>query len=206
MHTDCNHSFVRDVNAATCVQSSRIVRTEHVVINEGEIKMSQVTGNVGFTVDETEVSAATKREEEMAKAQIRRTTLNRRKVLVVEDDGDMAQLTRFLIEQFSGARCDIVVDSYEAIEALCDNNYDYLVVDQNLPGMKGIEVLTKLDSYLDTDPLLAEQCRFTHKIPVLLMSAGNINVPHGLKLTHFEITDSINKRDLNLGLAKNFAS
>ena len=137
---------------------------------------------------------------------IRRTILNRRKVLVVEDDGDMAQLTRFLIEQFSGARCDIVVDSYEAIEALCDNNYDYLVVDQNLPGLKGIEVLMKLDSYLDTDPILAEQCRFTHKIPVLLMSADNITLPTGLRLSHFEITDQINKRDLNLGLAKNFAS
>ena len=151
-------------------------------------------------------TAAEREKTEVAKNSIRQTTLNRRKVLVVEDDSDMAQLTRLLIEKFSGARCDIVVDSYEAIEALCDNNYDYLVVDQNLPGLKGIEVLMKLDSYLDTDPLLAEQCRFSHKIPVLLMSAENINVPNGLKLTHFEITDRINKRDLGLGLAKNFAS
>ena len=143
---------------------------------------------------------------EHARATNHRTSLSRRKVLVVEDDRDMAQLTRFLIEQFSGARCDIVVDSYEAIDALCDNNYDYLVVDQNLPGLKGIDVLMKLDSYLDTDPLLSEQCRFNHKIPVLLMSAGHINVPHGLRLAHFEITDRINKRDLGLGLAKNFAS
>ena len=143
---------------------------------------------------------------QMPAAEVRRTTLNRRKVLVVEDDSDMAQMTRFLIEQFSGARCDIVADSYEAIEALCDNNYDYLVVDQNLPGLKGLEVLIKLDNYLDSDPILGEQCRFTHKIPVLLMSAENINVPHGLKLMHFEITDRINKRDLNIGLAKNFAS
>jgi CheY-like chemotaxis protein len=167
--------------------------------------MSLNTGTEGSNT-ESMTEAATHAMEEMAEATIPQTTLNRRKVLVVEDDSDMAQLTRFLIEQFSGARCDIVVDSYEAIEALCDNNYDYLVVDQNLPGMKGIEILIKLDSYLDTDPILAEQSRFTHKIPVLLMSAGTINVPYGLKLTHFEITDSINKRDLNLGLAKNFAS
>lgn len=153
-----------------------------------------------------ESTEADREKTEVAKNSVRQTTLNRRKVLVVEDDGDMAQLTRMLIEQFSGARCDIVVDSYEAIEALCDNNYDYLVVDQNLPGLKGIEVLMKLDAYLDTDPLLAEQCRFSHKIPVLLMSAENINVPNGLKLSHFEITDRINKRDLGLGLAKNFAS
>lgn len=152
----------------------------------------------------SEVSSVEREKNEQTS--VRRTTLNRRKVLVVEDDKDMAQLTRHLIEQFSGARCDIVVDSYEAIEALCDNNYDYLVVDQNLPGLKGIEVLMRLDSYLDTDPLLAEQCRFSHKIPVLLMSAENINVPNGLRLSHFEITDRINKRDLGLGLAKNFAS
>ncbi len=158
--------------------------------------------------NETEAQkvADTQEQTEVLRQKNRSTVLNRRKILVVEDDGDMAQLTRFLIEQFSGARCDIVVDSYEAIEALCDNNYDYLVVDQNLPGLKGIEVLMKLDSYLDTDPILAEQCRFSHKIPVLLMSGENITLPHGLKLSHFEITDRINKRDLNMGLAKNFAS
>lgn len=156
-------------------------------------------------VDDVNAKAEAKPAENL-KPEISRTTLNRRKVLVVEDDTDMAQLTRMLIEQFSGARCDIVGDSYEAIEALCDNSYDYLVVDQNLPGLKGIEVLKKLDAYLDTDPILSEQCRFTHKIPVLLMSAENIVLPHGLRLTHFEITDSINKRDLNIGLAKNFAS
>ncbi|CAN5641695.1 hypothetical protein BH10BDE1_BH10BDE1_11520 [soil metagenome] len=144
--------------------------------------------------------------EEIAKTAIRNMTMNRRKVLVVEDDNDMAQLTRFLIERFSGARCDIVADSYEAIEALCDNNYDYLVVDQNLPGLKGVEVLMRLDTYLDTDPLLSEQSRFSRKIPVLLMSAENITLPHGLRLSHFEITDRINKKDLGLSLAKNFAS
>ena len=161
----------------------------------------------GLENETTTQTAKTEQERtDVLRKSARGTTLNRRKILVVEDDGDMAQLTRFLIEQFSGARCDIVVDSYEAIEALCDNNYDHLVVDQNLPGMKGIEVLMKLDSYLDTDQLLAEQCRFTPKIPVLLMSGENITVPHGLKLSHFEITDRINKRDLNMGLAKNFAS
>jgi CheY-like chemotaxis protein len=144
--------------------------------------------------------------EKAAKLAISRMTLNRRKVLVVEDDNEMAELTRFLIERFSSARCDIVADSYEAIEALCDNSYDYLVVDQNLPGLKGVEVLMRLDAYLDTDPMLAEQSRFNRKIPVLLMSADNITLPHGLRLLHFEITDRINKRDLGLSLARNFAS
>jgi len=144
--------------------------------------------------------------EEAATTALRRMSLNRRKILVVEDDMDTAQLTRFLIERYSSARCDIVGDSYEAIEALCDNSYDYLVVDQNLPGLKGIEVLMRLDSYLDSDPILAEQSRFNRKIPVLLMSAEDIRLPYGLRLTHFEITDRINKRDLGLSLARNFAS
>lgn len=140
-----------------------------------------------------------------ATSNVYRATSNRRKVLVVEDDKEMAHLTRFLIERFSGARCDMVTDSYEAIEALCDSAYDYLVVDQNLPGLKGIEVLIKLDTYLDTDPTLAEQLRFGQKIPVLLMSADSIRLPHGLRLSHFEITDRIHKRDLGQSLARNFA-
>lgn len=170
------------------------------------MSLSTVIDNYSEIENETSHKDESENRREFEKTTIRRTTLNRRKVLVVEDDSDMAQLTRFLIERFSGARCDIVVDSYEAIEALCDNNYDFLVVDQNLPGLKGIEVLMKLDSYLDSDPILGEQCRFTHKIPVLLMSADTITLPAGLRLSHFEITDQINKRDLNLGLAKNFAS
>lgn len=132
--------------------------------------------------------------------------LRRRKVLIVEDDPDMAFLTRYLIERFANAKCDLVTDSYEAIEALCSNSYDYLVIDQNLPGLKGLETLKRLDRYLDQDPLLGRQSRFSFKIPVIIMSANHIRVPSSMRLAHFQITDSISKRELNMGLAKNFAS
>lgn len=129
-----------------------------------------------------------------------------RSVLVIEDDADVASLTQFLVERYANAKCDTVQDSYEAIAALCERTYDYLVVDHRLPGMKGVDFLITLDSYLDRDPVLSEQERFVKKMPVLLMSGSRLNVPRDLVFNHFEITDVIHKRELNEKLKEIFAS
>ena len=129
-----------------------------------------------------------------------------RAVLVIEDDADVANLTQFLIERYANAKCDTVQDSFEAIAALCERKYDYLVVDHRLPGMRGIDFLITLDTYLDRDPLLSEQARFIRKMPVLVMSGARINLPRDLTLNHFEIRDVIHKSELTEKLRQIFAS
>lgn len=129
-----------------------------------------------------------------------------RSVLVIEDDVDVASLTQFLVERYANARCDTVRDSYEAIAALCEKPYDYLVVDHRLPGMKGVDFLITLDSYLDRDPTLNDQGRFVKKLPVLLMSGSRLNFPRDLVFNHFEVIDVIHKRDLMDKLKDIFAS
>jgi CheY-like chemotaxis protein len=128
-----------------------------------------------------------------------------RSVLVIEDDADVASLTQFLVERYANARCDTVQDSYEAIAALCEKPYDYLVVDHRLPGMKGVDFLITLDSYLDRDPTL-NQGRFVKKLPVLLMSGSRLNFPRDLVFNHFDVIDVIHKRDLMDKLKDIFAS
>lgn len=129
-----------------------------------------------------------------------------RSVLVIEDDIDVANFTQFLVERYANAKCDTVQDSFEAIAALCERKYDYLVVDHRLPGMKGVDFLITLDAYLDRDPSLSEQSRFIRKIPVLLMSGTRLNVPRDLALNHFEIRDVIHKSELSEKLKQIFAS
>ncbi len=132
--------------------------------------------------------------------------IHNRNILIVEDDHDVASLAQYIIQKCAHTDCDIVNDSYEAIEALCEKGYDYLVIDQNLPGLKGVEFLKALDRYLDQDPVLSEQERFLHKIPAVIMSSSKVTIPKHLKLKHFQITEAIDKEHLNTHLERLFGT
>ena len=92
------------------------------------------------------------------------------KLLIIEDDMDVAEVTSLLVRRFCRGTSDLVGDSYEALNAFYEKSYDYLIVDQNLPGLKGLQVLASLDRAIDLDPLLSEQPRFVNKMPVIFMS------------------------------------
>lgn len=134
--------------------------------------------------------------------------LNPPRILVIEDDADVAAVTRLLLNQFSGGQYDWVADSYAAMDALCVKHYDYVIVDQNIPGLKGLDVLRVVDRAIDQDPTLSDDTRFLKVMPVLFMSGCNIKIPSSFKLKHFVIQDVIAKRSLSLSLslARNLAS
>ena len=82
-----------------------------------------------------------------------------KKVLIVEDEEDLAELVRFNLER-EGYRCWCVADGISALTELRRNRPDVLVLDRMLPGLSGDEVITKLRS----DPETAG-------IPVLMLTA-----------------------------------
>ncbi|MGL4966660.1 MAG: response regulator [Inquilinus sp.] len=67
----------------------------------------------------------------------------RRRMLVCEDDPDVATLLGLLIEQ-DGWRVDIARDAETALEKACTGQYDAMTVDLLLPGMDGISLIRKL--------------------------------------------------------------
>lgn len=131
---------------------------------------------------------------------------NKAKMLIVEDDLDMAALSKLLIEKYSKYECDSVCDAFEAFSAIYEKNYDYMLVDINLPGINGVRMMEQIDEYLDKDPLFGEKTHYCQKIPVLFFSGQRLGqaLPSGLK--HFEIIGFINKDKLSKKLAENFAS
>jgi DNA-binding response OmpR family regulator len=84
-------------------------------------------------------------------------------ILVVEDDPSVAELVRAVLNDVSGWGAIVAYDSRAALSLLEHVPADVLVVDVNLPGASGIEMLAQL----------RRDGRW-HNPPVILMSA---NVP-----------------------------
>jgi DNA-binding response OmpR family regulator len=81
-------------------------------------------------------------------------------ILVVEDDVAVAELIRTVLNDVSGWGATIVHDASAAREVFRHVRIEVLVVDVNLPGISGLELL----ELLRNDPQWDEP-------PVLLMSA-----------------------------------
>jgi DNA-binding NarL/FixJ family response regulator len=75
--------------------------------------------------------------------------MNNIHVAIVEDIKDIREAMRVLIDGSSGFDCNHVFENAEAaIEALPNINPDVVLMDINLPGMSGIECISKLKQQL----------------------------------------------------------
>ncbi len=73
------------------------------------------------------------------------------RILYVEDDAALARLLQKRMDR-AGLRVDTVETAERALEILKDHDYDLLLVDYNLPGMSGLELLENLGSLEDSPP------------------------------------------------------
>jgi DNA-binding response OmpR family regulator len=82
-------------------------------------------------------------------------------ILVVEDDTAVAELIRALLNRVSGWGATVVHDAAAAREVFAHVHVEALVLDVNLPGISGVELLE-----------LLEKDSHWHNPPVILMSAN----------------------------------
>jgi DNA-binding response OmpR family regulator len=64
----------------------------------------------------------------------------RHRILVVEDEADIAQLIKHTLERGGDARVDIVLSGDAALKAVADAPPDLIILDLNLPVLDGMEV------------------------------------------------------------------
>jgi DNA-binding response OmpR family regulator len=62
------------------------------------------------------------------------------RILVVEDEVDIADLIKHTFERSGEARVDIVTSGAAAVSAIAESQPDLLILDLNLPSIDGIEV------------------------------------------------------------------
>jgi DNA-binding response OmpR family regulator len=74
------------------------------------------------------------------------------KILLMEDDPVLGEIVVDYLQQYYDV--ERVFDSAEAQECIDNTHYDLLILDINVPGKSGIELLRQLRSFHDTTPAL----------------------------------------------------
>lgn len=65
------------------------------------------------------------------------------RVMVVEDDHDLAEYARLVLAKYPGITVDVVADGRTAIDTIRKTGTDILISDIQLPGMTGLELATE---------------------------------------------------------------
>ena len=93
------------------------------------------------------------------------------RVLLVEDDPMMGQAVKVAISQ-AGYAVDLIDSAEDAEAALDTTPYDLVVLDINLPGKSGLEMVSELRKRRKDIPVLALTARDTTKQKVEGLNAG----------------------------------
>ncbi len=117
----------------------------------------------------------------------------KKNILIVDDDKEIGQLLRGVLEVDSNIEVDIAYNSSEAIERLRNKYYHMVVLDWNLPDSKGMEALiaTEKHYHLNVPFNLDERKR----VKVVTFSADNLEPSITYSTPHFRVLGHIQKRN-----------
>src|SRR3954463_6924083 len=75
--------------------------------------------------------------------------MQKHRVLIVEDEQDIAGLIKHTLERGGGAEAEVVGSGDAALKAVADHPPDLIILDLNLPVLSGVEVCRILRSRAD---------------------------------------------------------
>ncbi|MEK6555095.1 MAG: response regulator [Bdellovibrionota bacterium] len=135
-----------------------------------------------------------------------RSVFPKNRILIIDDDVDMGSVIKHKIEALQpNVHCKIIQDPYEALLELVDHKYDFILLDQRIPGLQGSSILSQVDKFIDEDELISESGRFDSPLPVVIMSGEHLNLGHSLKLKNFKLLKTLNKKNLQTFITESFA-
>jgi signal transduction histidine kinase/FixJ family two-component response regulator len=98
-------------------------------------------------------------------------TVSRRHILYIEDNLALAHLMQKRLVRL-GHRVDIAVTGAEGLSKLQDGNYDLIAIDQHLPDRKGIALLSELQQFEHTPPIIMVTGHGDESLAVEAMKLG----------------------------------
>lgn len=76
------------------------------------------------------------------------------RLLLAEDEEELARAVRTVLEKVGGYEVDWVPDGLEAVNASAEKSYDCMIFDIMMPRMDGIEALSKIRAGGDVTPVI----------------------------------------------------
>ena len=99
---------------------------------------------------------------------------SQRRVLVVEDEPDVANLIRHTLEQTPDLRVELVASGDAALKAAAERTPDLVILDLNLPVLSGIEVcrILRMRPATERVPIIMLTARATENDRVIGLDVG----------------------------------
>ena len=92
------------------------------------------------------------------------------RVLIIEDELELAELVQMYLKK-DGIESEVCADGETALRLLTGESFDLLVLDINLPGMDGFELLTEIRPHI-TAPVIIVSARDADEDIIMGLGAG----------------------------------
>jgi len=115
-----------------------------------------------------------------------------KKILMIEDDLDMAELIINSLKMRYHCAIDVAQDPFEAMNLMADKFYDLIILDWQLPGLNGTETLVQAEKGLKLEPSIPIQWDRT-KVPVVIFTSSKKNECLPRRTKHFNYVGFISK-------------
>ena len=109
--------------------------------------------------------------ENLATTTINQAPVSMKKILVVEDDRDIAQLVEMHLKDI-GCEVDVEHNGNQGYTRLLNNQYDLIILDVMMPGMDGFELCKKIRAKANYTPVLMLTARSSELDRVLGLELG----------------------------------
>ena len=79
--------------------------------------------------------------------------MNIAKLLWIDDEMELLKAHILFLEK-KGYEVDIVSNGYDALDRVAEHTYDLILLDENMPGLSGLETLTRIKDITPTTPVV----------------------------------------------------
>ena len=121
---------------------------------------------------------------------------NRPRILVVDDEPDVCQSLASFISKRINCDIEIATDGRQALEKLKVEKFDVALLDINMPGLSGIDVIKEAVKFTPQTRILAISAYDSQEIAAKALEEGAIDYihkPHSIEAIELKVKDILIK-------------